>query len=227
MKKVVLITGASKGLGFALTEVFGKAGYQLVITARDENSLKQLVEKYPDTKYVAGDLVKKDTREQLVDIINEIGRIDVLINSAGIILIEPIEKDTEEDFDNVMNINIKAPLFLTRDLLPTMIRQKSGHIINVSSTAGREGKKDRTIYCASKFAMRGFTESLRTEVKKHGIKVTGFYPGGMKTNLFDKYGVDTSTYMDPKDVADFMFNIVQTKNIAPEDVLLNRMSKNK
>jgi len=123
------------------------------------------------------------------------------MNNAGKIFIKPLEENSLEAFDDIMNIDVKAPMLLIKEILPFMRKQKLWHIINIISTSGLKGRNNETIHCASKFAIRGLTESIRCEVKNDGIRVASFYPGGMKTNLFDKFGKDTSDYMEPNDVA--------------------------
>lgn len=106
-----------------------------------------------------------------------------------------------------------------------MKQQRSGHIINIISSSGMEGKYYHTMYCATKFAMRGFTESLRLEAKKFNIKVTGIYPGGIKTNIFRnlKQHIDQSTFMEPSDVAKAIYDISRVGNISPDSLVISRM----
>jgi len=222
MKKVVLITGASKGLGKALAGVFGEKGYHLILNAR--SNMAKIGKKFNST-IVTGDLTKNDTIEKLGKAVSDLGRLDILINNAGMYQKGPFLKLSEKEFDDVMSLNFKSQVFLTQELLPIMIKQESGHIFNIVSTAAIDPKSESTIYTASKFALNGFTTVLRMEVKKHGIKVTAFHPGGMRTNMHDRYDKDNSKSMDPEQVAEFVFDICNTKNISPDDIVLTRMSK--
>lgn len=115
---------------------------------------------------------------------------------------------------------------LTQKLYPFMVVQRSGHIINIISSAGIEGKLNHTMYCATKYAMRGFTESLRLEAKKFKIKVTGVYPGGIKTHIFDRLPqeIDQSSFMKAADVANIIFNISQVGDISPDSLVISRMN---
>lgn len=116
-------------------------------------------------------------------------------------------------------------MLLTKELYPLMVKQKSGHIININSTAGKEGKTNHSMYSAAKFGLVGFTESLRTEAKKHHVRVTSIHPGGIKTALYDNLTqkVDTSTYMDPKEVAEVIVFLSETKGMCPDEIVLSRM----
>lgn len=222
--KVVVITGASSGLGKELARFYAKEDYVLILSGRKEKELGEFKKK--STDIIIGDLASNRVLQRISDIvINKHKRIDILINNAGIVYIQPFEINTDKQLDTIFNINVKSHMKLTQKLYPFMKQQRSGHIINIISSAGMEGKYNHTMYCATKFAMRGFTESLRLEAKKFNIKVTGIYPGGIKTNTFRnlKQHIDQSTFMEPSDVAKAIYDISRVGNISPDSLVISRM----
>lgn len=225
MNKIIVITGASNGLGKELSRIYARNGYVLILTGRNKNRLDEFNKRNIDI--VIGDLTCKETLEHITDVIvNKYKKIDILINNAGIVAIQPFDKNTDEQLDALFEINIKSHMKLTQKLYPLMKRQRSGHIINIISTAGMEGKLNHTMYCATKYAMQGFTESLRLEAKKFNIKVTGIYPGAMKTHAFDTLpqAIDQSTFMNAAHVAKAIFNLSQVKDISPDRLVISRMN---
>lgn len=224
MDKVVLITGASSGLGKELAKLYLKKGYKLILSGQREEEFEDF--KNNSTDIVVGNLTKPEILEELVRVVKEkCKKIDILINNAGITYIQPFEENTKEQLDKIIEIDLKVPMLLTKELYPLMIEQKSGHIININSTAGKEGKANHSMYSAAKFGLAGFTQALRTEAKKYGIRVTSVHPGGIKTALYDnlKQKIDASTYMDPKAVAEIIFFLSETQDMCPDEILLSRM----
>lgn len=223
-KKIVVITGASSGLGKEIAKLYIQKNYQLIISGRNKNGLKEFRKENVDI--IIGDLTNKKTIKKIVDlVINKHKKIDILINNAGIVYIQPIEANTKNQLDEIFEINVKSHMLLTQNFFPLMKRQQSGHIVNIISTAGKEGKLNHTMYCATKYAMSGFTESLRLEAKKYKIKVTGIYPGGMKTNIFNKIpqAIDKSTFMNAKNVAKAIVDITDLDNISPDSLVISRI----
>lgn len=224
-KKVVVITGASSGLGKELAKIYSNNNYSLVLCGRNEQGFEEF--KKNDAEIIIGDLTQNSTLNEIADIVqNKKKKIDILINNAGIVYIQPFENNTDEQLDRIFEINVKSHIKLTQKLYPLMKKQHSGHIINIISAAGMEPKINHTMYCATKFAIRGFTDALRLEAKESNIKVTGIYPGGIKTHIFDKLSqkIDQSTFMDPRDVAEAIYNLSQVTNVSPDSLILSRMS---
>jgi short-subunit dehydrogenase len=188
--KVVLITGASRGLGLALAEEFGRRGARLALTARDAYELdraqSQLLRKNlvaPENLFVfPADLVKQEDAKQLIERTTaHFGRIDILVNNAGVIAVGPVENQTVENFREVMNSNFFSGLHCTLSLLPQMLARREGSIVNIASIGGKIPVPHLLPYTASKFAMVGFSEGLNAELRSKGIRVTTVCPGLMRT----------------------------------------------
>ncbi|HTE34685.1 MAG TPA: SDR family NAD(P)-dependent oxidoreductase, partial [Chryseolinea sp.] len=185
MKKVWFITGSARGLGRSLTEAVLAKGDLVAATARNPEQLKDLADKYDDCIYpVTLDVTDKTQIAAAVeDTIKRFGRIDVLINNAGFGIIGAAEAYTDEQVSSQLEINLYAPIAITRMVLPYMRRQRSGRILQISSTGGRVGNPGLTIYQAAKFGLGGFSEALAKEVKPLGIFVTSVEPGGLRTDM--------------------------------------------
>ncbi len=201
--KAVVITGASKGFGEALAKAFAKKGAKLMLSARSESELQQLSKKLK-CDWVKADVAKREEVQNLAQkAIEKLGRIDVWVNNAGVFL--PRAKAEETDWQRaheMMETNFFGTVYGCTAALPQMKKQGNGAIINVLSTAALEGKTGISAYTATKFAARGFTESLRLEEKESGIQIFGVYPGGMQTHLFDEGKPESfGEYMDPLKVA--------------------------
>jgi short-subunit dehydrogenase len=229
MRKVVVITGASSGLGKEVAKIYQKKeDYKLILCGRNEKGLAEF-KNLPDIELILGDITKEETLEAIEKKVKEnANRVDILINNAGLIYIKPFETNTTEELDSLLNTDLKAPMLLTQRLYPIMVTQGSGHIININSTAGKEGKANHTMYCAAKWGLTGFTNALRLEAKKHNIKVTSFHPGGMNTAFYDEMdgNVPVEKYMDPKKIAEILVQLSETDTtIAPDEIVINRMTK--
>jgi len=183
-KKVWLITGCSKGLGYSLAETAIQQGYRVAVTARDAKTLDGLIKLAPQrvealTLDVNCDAQVKDA---VAKTIARFGRIDVLVNNAGYGLAGAVEEVSDAEAREQMETNVFAVLKLTRAVLPYMRAQKSGHILNISSAAGFVATPGLGIYNASKFALEGFSEALAQEAAHLGIKVTLIEPGPFRTD---------------------------------------------
>lgn len=196
MKKII-ITGASDGLGKAIARELKE--HELILISKDENKLKELSSEL-NCKYFVCDL--KDYNK-IEEVVSKIDDVDILINNAGIWLAGDLEENTFEQISNCIDVNTKAPIYMTKAILPIMRKNKQGLIINVCSQSSFDNDDFSTVYNASKWAMRGFNRSIQRVLSKENIKVTGFYPGFMQTDLFKKAGndYDTSTGLEVEKVA--------------------------
>lgn len=188
-KPVILITGASSGIGEATARLFGKEGYRLVLAARRMNRLKELM---ADIQSEGGEVlairtdlaVYEDIRNLVSSVLGHFGRVDILLNNAGVGRMGWVESlDPEQDIEAQLRVNLLGTIYMTREVLPQMIRQRNGHILNMASLAGMVATPTYSIYAASKFGVRGFTDALRRETSIWGIRVTGIYPGGVENEF--------------------------------------------
>lgn len=184
--KTVLITGGSRGLGLVMARQLVQQGARLAICARDEVELEraksQLGKNEPSCLTISCDVTEQDQVEQMIQKVNEhFGNIDVLINNAGTIQVGPFETMTLEDYDAAMKLHFWAPLYTIFAVLPTMRDKKAGRIVNISSIGGKISVPHLLPYSASKFALVGLSEGMRSELAKEGITVTTVCPGLIRT----------------------------------------------
>ncbi len=188
--KTAIITGASSGIGRATALEFAQMGYNLILCGRNEDALKSLQEELPSA--VNSHILLFDVREK-AEVFQQIGnlpktfsRIDILVNNAGNAHgLEPIQTGSIEDWDAMLDINVKGLLYVTKAVLPGMLERDSGHIINVGSTAGKEVYPNGNVYCASKYAVDALNQGMRLDLNKTGIKVGAVNPGLTKTGFSD------------------------------------------
>ena len=190
MKKSILITGCTSGFGKAIAEKFAAAGHRLIITGRREqrlNEVKEKLEKDYKVEVVALCFDIRD-RKACFEAIDSLGKdwkqIDVLVNNAGL----AVGRDTYDnadldDWDNMLDTNVKGLNYISKAVIPFMRDRKQGHIINIGSIAGKEVYQYGNGYCASKFAVEAITQSMRIDLLPHNIKVTGIHPGAAETEF--------------------------------------------
>ncbi len=187
--KIAVITGAGKGIGKATAELFIKEGAKVILTSRNISDLEQIVSDNESNKdninIIAGDISKEETIQKVIDeTIGKYGKIDILVNNAGFSVFDNMVDSKTEDFDAIFNTNIRALYLITKGLLPHMIKEQSGTIINIASVAGKQGFATGTIYCASKHAVMGLSRALMLEVRQYNIRVCAICPGSVATDFF-------------------------------------------
>lgn len=188
--KVVVITGASSGLGEAAAKHLSALGATVVLGARRRDRIeklaKELHDKGGEALAIAMDVTQLDQVKGLVDTaVEQFGRVDVILNNAGVMPLSPMDRLNVEEWDTMIDVNIKGVLNGIAAVLPYMKEQKSGQIINTSSVAGHKLFNGSAVYSATKFAVRALTEGLRMEVKPYGIRTTIVCPGAVKTELLE------------------------------------------
>jgi NADP-dependent 3-hydroxy acid dehydrogenase YdfG len=189
--KVVVITGASSGLGEAAARYLSAGGASVVLGARRVDRLQSVVEELTQgggkALAIATDVTDADQVKGLVDAaVSAYGRIDVMVNNAGLMLHSPLERLKLEDWDRMIDVNLKGVLYGIAAALPYMKAQMAGHIINVSSVAGHKVRVTGAVYSATKHAVRVLSEGLRMEVKPYNIRTTVISPGAVESELVDR-----------------------------------------
>lgn len=189
LSPVILITGASSGIGAATARVFGLGGYRVVLTARREDRLAALADEIEraggQALVIPADIGQRPQIERMVErTIQAYSQVDVLFNNAGFGRLAWLENlDPQDDIDRQVQVDLLGLIHTSRAVLPHMIHRRRGHIINMASIAGLIAPPTYSIYAASKFGVAGFTQALRREVDLYGIRVSGIYPGGVATEF--------------------------------------------
>ncbi|HNK63975.1 MAG TPA: SDR family oxidoreductase [Anaerolineales bacterium] len=197
--KVVIVTGASSGIGEAAAREFGSEGAKVILAARRVDRLQALAREIEalgaETLVVQVDISKlEDIQRLIARTLERFGRIDVLVNNAGFGRLDWLENlDPVKDIQSQIDVNVMGVIQTTRQVLPIMILQRSGSIVNMCSMAGLVATPTYTIYAASKHAVHGFSEALRREVKPWGINVSLIYPGGVVTEFTEHAGIKRKT----------------------------------
>jgi NADP-dependent 3-hydroxy acid dehydrogenase YdfG len=190
MSKIVLITGATSGIGEACAIAFAEQGYKLILTGRRSDRLDKLSSKISDQYNTSCltlnfDVRSKEEVEKQLSTIDESWRnIDVLINNAGLSLgLNPIQEGSLSDWDTMIDTNIKGLLYVTKIVSNWMISRKQGHIVNLGSIAGKETYANGNVYCATKHAVDSLNKAMRIDLLPYGIKVTAIHPGAVDTEF--------------------------------------------
>ncbi len=209
--KVAVITGASAGIGQACARALAAEGAHLVLTARREERLTALVDEGramgAEVIYIIGDAREENTARQTVDAaVKNFGCVDILINNVGVGNYKNLVDTSAEEYDEMMDSNVRSTFLFTRYAVPVMLEQKSGTVLMISSMAGIYGFGGEAVYCATKFAQVGFAQALDKELRPHGIKVGVICPGGVKTEFALGKGrteesVAQSAMLESEDVA--------------------------
>ena len=232
IEKVVIITGASSGLGEATARRLAHKGAKLMLAARREDRLKELVsdiEKEGGTaKYQVTDVTDRSSVEALAKATKQAyDRIDVLVNNAGLMPLSPLAATKIDEWEQMVDVNIKGVLYNVAAVMPTMLQQESGHIINLSSVAGHKVFPGGTVYCATKFAVKAISEGIRLE-SDGKIRSTNISPGAVATELTNTISHDETA----KNVNELYGVAIDADAIAraityaieqPEDVDVNEM----
>ena len=217
MNKTIVITGGSDGLGKTLATSLSNDN-NVIILATNEEKLREVANQI-NCSYRVCDVSDYDVVESTINsIINEFGKIDVLINNAGLWIQDELDSNDSERIHSVIDVNLLGVINCSKAVIPSMKQNKEGLIININSQAGIYHKKERTVYNASKWGVTGFTKSLQDEVAKYGIKVTNVMPGMMKTEMFSKLNLERNmdNGIDTKEVARLISFIIDT----PFDVVI-------
>ena len=224
MKKVVFITGATSGIGLACAKKFAADGNNLILTGRREERLREISASLQKEFNVNVKTIHMDVRDKaavfaaVADLPEAWRTIDVLINNAGLAVgLGTIQDGETDDWERMIDTNVKGLLYVTRAILPGMVERQSGHVINIGSIAGKEVYPNGNVYCGTKFAVDALTKAIRIDTVQAGIKVTQIAPGAVETEFSivrfkgDKEKAD-NVYkgfepLHPEDIADSVFYV--------------------
>lgn len=227
MPQTALVTGATEGIGRATAFALGRAGYRIGVIARTESKIRQLVahlkEEGIEAAGAAADVGQPDQVTPAVDqLTRTLGELQVLVNNAGVLIAKPFEELTLQDWDTTMATNVRGLYLMTRAVVPSMKRRRSGTIVNVASLAGKNGFAGGTAYTASKHAVLGFSRSLMLELRKENIRVITILPGSVATAMLQDQTMlksDPARILKPEDVADAIVHAVQV----PERAMVSEL----
>ena len=241
--KIVFISGASSGIGMACAHAFAKEGAKLILAARRKERLEKLASELKDefnteSKILSFDIQNhQEVKDAFASLPEDWKNVDVLINNAGLAQgMQKLQEGNPEDWDVMINTNIKGVLYLTREVLPYMVKRESGHVINLGSTAGHDVYPFGNVYCATKFAVNAISQSLRIDVLDKSIKVSSVDPGMVETefsvvrfsgdverakNVYK--GVEPLT---PQDVADaILYCATRPKHVNINEIILTPLAQ--
>ncbi len=204
--KVALITGASRGIGFAIARRLGRMGARLSICGRDRAKLDQSAASLRgegiETLAIQADVARADQISSLVqETQRHFGPIDILVNNAGTGVFGPFHDFGESEWDRVMDTNLKSVFLACRAVAPEMIRRQTGHIVNIASLAGKNTFANGAIYCASKWGLLGLSGSMAEDLRGYGIRVSAICPGSVATEFPGQGGKIPSKILQPDDIA--------------------------
>ena len=228
--QVAVVTGAGRGIGRAIAIELGKLGAQVVLAARSRTELEETARAIGAKASVyPTDVRKKDQLQRLFEqTALTLGPMDILVNAAGIGIFGPVSNFKDEDFETLVATNLRGIFFTSRFVLPSMMERKRGHIINIASIAGKVGSANRAVYCASKFGVVGFTESLAEEVRQYGIRASVICPGSTDTRFSpsETSGKSRERMLRPEDVAHAVRMIVtQEPNSFISEIIMRPTQK--
>ena len=231
-----VVTGASSGLGWATALAMAGEGMRLVVTARREERLRELVAEIEraggEAEWVAGDAGEEATARAVVEVAEErFGGVEVLVANAGMGNYKKLVETSVEEYDELMRVNMRSSFVFARAVVEGMVRRRSGTMVFVSSVAGLAGAANEAVYAATKFAQVGFAQSLGEELRGYGVKVLAFCPGGMKSEFAvgrgrTAEGVAGSRMMEAAEAAEaIVFACRQPKNVRVTQMVLRHMGE--
>lgn len=220
--KVALVTGAGSGIGEAIATLLHEEGAKVVLAGRNKDKLQNVANQLAQdsVKVVPTDVTKKEEVDELIKIAQQtFGGLDIVINSAGQMLSSKITDYQVDEWDSMIDVNIKGTLYTAQAALPTMLEQSSGHLINIASISGFEVTKSSTIYSATKVAVHTITQGLEKELAKTGVKVTSISPGMVDTAITAAYNPSDRKKLDPQDIAEaVLYALTQPSHVNVNEI---------
>ncbi|MBG1179084.1 SDR family oxidoreductase [Staphylococcus aureus] len=220
--KVAVVTGAGSGIGEAIATLLHEEGAKVILAGRNKDKLQNVANQLAQdsVKVVPTDVTKKEEVDELIKIAQQtFGGLDIVINSAGQMLSSKITDYQVDEWDSMIDANIKGTLYTAQAALPTMLEQSSGHLINVASISGFEVTKSSTIYSATKAAVHTITQGLEKELAKTGVKVTSISPGMVDTAITAAYNPTDRKKLEPQDIAEaVLYALTQPKHVNVNEI---------
>ncbi|HEG7156532.1 TPA: SDR family oxidoreductase [Staphylococcus aureus] len=220
--KVAVVTGAGSGIGEAIATLLHEEGAKVILAGRNKDKLQNVANQLAQdsVKVVPTDVTKKEEVDELIKITQQtFGGLDIVINSAGQMLSSKITDYQVDEWDSMIDANIKGTLYTAQAALPTMLEQSSGHLINIASISGFEVTKSSTIYSATKAAVHTITQGLEKELAKTGVKVTSISPGMVDTAITAAYNPTDRKKLEPQDIAEaVLYALTQPKHVNVNEI---------
>ncbi|HCY0604193.1 TPA: SDR family oxidoreductase [Staphylococcus aureus] len=220
--KVAVVTGAGSGIGEAIATLLHEEGAKVVLAGRNKEKLQNVANQLSQdsVKVVPTDVTNKEEVDELIKIAQQtFGGLDIVINSAGQMLSSKITDYQVDEWDSMIDVNIKGTLYTAQAALPTMLEQSSGHLINIASISGFEVTKSSTIYSATKAAVHTITQGLEKELAKTGVKATSISPGMVDTAITAAYNPTDRKKLEPQDIAEaVLYALTQPKHVNVNEI---------
>ncbi|AGU62604.1 SDR family oxidoreductase [Staphylococcus aureus] len=220
--KIAVVTGAGSGIGEAIATLLHEEGVKVILAGRNKDKLQNVANQLAQdsVKVVPTDVTKKEEVDELIKIAQQtFGGLDIVINSAGQMLSSKITDYQVDEWDSMIDVNIKGTLYTAQAALPTMLEQSSGHLINIASISGFEVTKSSTIYSATKAAVHTITQGLEKELAKTGVKVTSISPGMVDTAITAAYNPTDRKKLEPQDIAEaVLYALTQPKHVNVNEI---------
>lgn len=220
--KVAVVTGAGSGIGEAIATLLHEEGVKVILAGRNKDKLQNVANQLAQdsVKVVPTDVTKKEEVDELIKMAQQtFGGLDIVINSAGQMLSSKITDYQVDEWDSMIDVNIKGTLYTAQAALPTMLEQSSGHLINIASISGFEVAKSSTIYSATKAAVHTITQGLEKELAKTGVKVTSISPGMVDTAITAAYNPTDRKKLEPQDIAEaVLYALTQPKHVNVNEI---------
>ncbi|HDG5570264.1 TPA: SDR family oxidoreductase [Staphylococcus aureus] len=220
--KIAVVTGVGSGIGEAIATLLHEEGAKVVLAGRNKDKLQNVANQLAQdsVKVVPTDVTNKEEVDELMKIAQQtFGGLDIVINSAGQMLSSKITDYQVDEWDSMIDVNIKGTLYTAQAALPTMLEQSSGHLINIASISGFEVTKSSTIYSATKAAVHTITQGLEKELAKTGVKVTSISPGMVDTAITAAYNPSDRKKLDPQDIAEaVLYALTQPKHVNVNEI---------
>ncbi|HBM7903231.1 TPA: SDR family oxidoreductase [Staphylococcus aureus] len=220
--KIAVVTGAGSGIGEAIATLLHEEGAKVVLAGRNKDKLQNVANQLAQdsVKVVPTDVTKKEEVDELIKMAQQtFGGLDIVINSVGQMLSSKITDYQVDEWDSMIDVNIKGTLYTAKAALPTMLEQSSGHLINIASISGFEVTKSSTIYSATKAAVHTITQGLEKELAKTGVKVTSISPGMVDTAITATYNPTDRKKLEPQDIAEaVLYALTQPKHVNVNEI---------